>query len=216
MHLHMPKRGSISSLHPRPLKGGVQSVALQPWQAELSVLAVGLNFRDVLNVLGEYPGVPGMPGLDCCGSIIEVKDAIHLSRFDPAFGFAFGSFASYVRTDARLPCENRRQSPQTNPHHCPLRGALFTWRWYTAASRRGQAATAAGGAGLIALEYAWFCRSHRNGRRRLEASGCKRAGLSRMPPPRLALVPFWWCVHYWCISTHSRPSSTRCAQQPFG
>ena len=29
---------------------------------ELSVHAVGLNFRDVLNVLGEYPGDPGPPG----------------------------------------------------------------------------------------------------------------------------------------------------------
>ena len=51
-------------LHPRPLKGGVQSVALQPWQAELSVLAVGLNFG-VLNVLGEYLATQA-----CLGSIV--------------------------------------------------------------------------------------------------------------------------------------------------
>ena len=34
---------------------------------ELRVHAVGLNFRDVLNVLGEYPGEPGPPGADGAG-----------------------------------------------------------------------------------------------------------------------------------------------------
>ena len=31
-------------------------------QVQVAVSAVGLNFRDVLNVLGMYPGDPGMPG----------------------------------------------------------------------------------------------------------------------------------------------------------
>ena len=31
----------------------------------MKVQAVGANFRDVLNVLGLYPGDPGNPGLDC-------------------------------------------------------------------------------------------------------------------------------------------------------
>ena len=31
------------------------------------MFAVGLNFRDVLNVLGMYPGDPGNPGSDCAG-----------------------------------------------------------------------------------------------------------------------------------------------------
>jgi NADPH:quinone reductase-like Zn-dependent oxidoreductase len=30
---------------------------------------VGLNFRDLLNVLGMYPGDPGLPGGDCAGII---------------------------------------------------------------------------------------------------------------------------------------------------
>lgn len=33
----------------------------------VAVRAVGLNFRDVLNVLGMYPGDPGDPGSDFAG-----------------------------------------------------------------------------------------------------------------------------------------------------
>ncbi len=36
--------------------------ALQPHEVLLSVTSTGLNFRDVLNVLGMYPGDPGPPG----------------------------------------------------------------------------------------------------------------------------------------------------------
>ncbi len=39
---------------------------------QVSVRAVGLNFRDVLNVLGMYPGDPGAPGADCSGTIEAV------------------------------------------------------------------------------------------------------------------------------------------------
>ena len=37
----------------------------------VSVRAVGLNFRDVLNVLGMYPGDPGDPGVH--------QDCLHIS-----------------------------------------------------------------------------------------------------------------------------------------
>ena len=41
-------------------------------QVMLTVAAVGLNFRDVLNVLGLYPGDPGAPGSDCTGRVAAV------------------------------------------------------------------------------------------------------------------------------------------------
>ena len=37
--------------------------------AQVSIRAIGLNFRDVLNILGMYPGEPGDPGADCSGII---------------------------------------------------------------------------------------------------------------------------------------------------
>ena len=39
---------------------------------QISVRAVGLNFRDVLNILGMYPGNPGDPGGDCAGVVSAV------------------------------------------------------------------------------------------------------------------------------------------------
>ena len=42
-------------------------------QVLLKVRAIGLNFRDVLNVLGMYPGRdPGEPGGDVAGIIAAV------------------------------------------------------------------------------------------------------------------------------------------------
>ena len=38
----------------------------------MAVRAVGLNFRDVLNILGMYPGNPGPPGGDCAGIVSEI------------------------------------------------------------------------------------------------------------------------------------------------
>ena len=40
----------------------------------LEVHAVGVNFRDVLNVLGMYPGEAGPPGGDCCGRVVAVGE----------------------------------------------------------------------------------------------------------------------------------------------
>lgn len=42
---------------------------LAPHEVALRVTAVGLNFRDVLNVLGMYPGDPGNPGGDVAGVV---------------------------------------------------------------------------------------------------------------------------------------------------
>ena len=39
---------------------------------QVTVRAIGLNFRDVLNILGMYPGDPGPPGGDCSGIVAAV------------------------------------------------------------------------------------------------------------------------------------------------
>lgn len=64
----------------RPPKANVivsDTIARLPHEQVLvSVKAVGLNFRDVLNVLGMYPGDPGDPGQDCAGVIAAVGSAV--------------------------------------------------------------------------------------------------------------------------------------------
>lgn len=51
MQLRAEPRGSLSNLLPVPLDADASVRALGPGDVLLSVSAVGLNFRDVLNVL---------------------------------------------------------------------------------------------------------------------------------------------------------------------
>ena len=51
-------RGSLNALKPVRL----EQSAVTGGQMQVAVAAVGLNFRDVLNVLDMYPGDPGLPG----------------------------------------------------------------------------------------------------------------------------------------------------------
>ena len=68
----LPKpRGALQSLVPEPMH-----THLAVDEVLLEVRAVGLNFRDVLNVLGMYPGDPGPPGADCSGVVIAKGSAV--------------------------------------------------------------------------------------------------------------------------------------------
>lgn len=53
LRLHMPRRGSLTNLRPVPQS---KRAAPKPGELEVRVAAIGLNFRDVLNVMGLYPG----------------------------------------------------------------------------------------------------------------------------------------------------------------
>ena len=54
---------------------------LRAGQVLLHVRAVGLNFRDVLNVLDMYPGDPGEPGSDVSGIVAALGPGTeHLHR----------------------------------------------------------------------------------------------------------------------------------------
>lgn len=62
---------------------------------QVAVHAVGLNFRDVLNCLGMYPGDPGPPGGDCAGTVLAVgPGAAYSIILVHALVASCGSFAS--------------------------------------------------------------------------------------------------------------------------
>ncbi|MEO8804851.1 MAG: type I polyketide synthase, partial [Burkholderiaceae bacterium] len=68
-----------------------------PGEIEISVEATGLNFKDVLNVLGMYPGDPGPLGGECAGRVSAVGPGVtHLRVGDAVLAVAAGSFASHV------------------------------------------------------------------------------------------------------------------------
>ena len=93
------ERGAIDNLRltevevPAPDEGYVQ----------VRVEAAGLNFRDVLNVLGLYPGDPGLIGGDFAGTVTELGDGV--TGFEVGqrvFGFMQGAFASRVNVPAQF------------------------------------------------------------------------------------------------------------------
>ncbi|WP_205873803.1 type I polyketide synthase [Mycobacterium camsae] len=72
-------------------------------QVQVRVEAAGLNFRDVLNVLGLYPGDPGPIGGDFSGIVTELGDGVSgLEVGQRVFGFMQGAFASRVNVPAQL------------------------------------------------------------------------------------------------------------------
>jgi NADPH:quinone reductase-like Zn-dependent oxidoreductase/NAD(P)-dependent dehydrogenase (short-subunit alcohol dehydrogenase family)/acyl carrier protein len=98
--LDVTERGAIDNLRlvelevPQPSAGQVQ----------IRVEAAGLNFRDVLNVLGLYPGDPGrIGGGDLSGIVTELGAGV--TGFEVGqrvFGFMPGSFATRVNVPAQF------------------------------------------------------------------------------------------------------------------
>ncbi|MBB4689251.1 acyl transferase domain-containing protein/NADPH:quinone reductase-like Zn-dependent oxidoreductase/short-subunit dehydrogenase/acyl carrier protein [Amycolatopsis jiangsuensis] len=76
---------------------------LGPGEVRVGVRAAGVNFRDVLTVLGVYPGPAGPLGLEAAGVVLEVAEDV--DRFqvgDPVMGIFTSAFSPVAITDARL------------------------------------------------------------------------------------------------------------------
>lgn len=86
-------RGDISSLE----IVASEPLSAQAGQVEIEVLASGLNFRDVLNVLDMYPGDPGPLGNECCGRVLAVgPDVEDIAVGELVTCIAEGTFGSRV------------------------------------------------------------------------------------------------------------------------
>eukprot|EP00916_Digyalum_oweni_P013491 GHVL01022154.1.p1 GENE.GHVL01022154.1~~GHVL01022154.1.p1 ORF type:complete len:1485 (-),score=343.65 GHVL01022154.1:17-4027(-) len=89
IELCLTSRGSLSCLQLRPLLSCTE-ILNNDW-ISMRIRCVGLNFRDLLNVLDMYPGDPGPPGSDCSGIITEMGSSVtHLKVGDDVFGIATG------------------------------------------------------------------------------------------------------------------------------
>jgi acyl transferase domain-containing protein len=74
-----------------------------PGEIEIAAQASGLNFKDVLNVLGMYPGDPGPLGAECAGRVTAIGLGVtHVRPGDAVLALAGGSFASHVIARAEL------------------------------------------------------------------------------------------------------------------
>jgi acyl transferase domain-containing protein/NADPH:quinone reductase-like Zn-dependent oxidoreductase/acyl carrier protein/NADP-dependent 3-hydroxy acid dehydrogenase YdfG len=157
IELYMKERGAISNLIPRP-QAYDSRVVPREGQVEIRVRAIGLNFRDVLNIMGLYPGDAGPLGADVSGVVVAVGDNVnHLAVGDAVFGIAPGCLKTFVTTDAYL----IRRMPQnlSFPHAAamPVVGVTVNLTIsHIANVKQGDKVlihAASGGVGLVAVQH---------------------------------------------------------------
>jgi hypothetical protein len=87
-------RGELANLK---LVKAQRTAAPEENEVEIRVMVVGLNFRDVLNVLGMYPGDPGHPGGDCAGVVVRIGEGVESFKVgDYVYGIGIGSLKGYT------------------------------------------------------------------------------------------------------------------------
>jgi acyl transferase domain-containing protein/aryl carrier-like protein len=97
--LEIRERGTLENLQLRP----VERRAPGSGEVEIRVHATGLNFRDVLNALGMYPGDPGPLGNECAGVVTAVGAGVtDLQIGDEVVAMVDRSFATWVVAPAAL------------------------------------------------------------------------------------------------------------------
>jgi NADPH:quinone reductase-like Zn-dependent oxidoreductase/acyl carrier protein len=149
-------------------KGALDDLALVPaprrhperGEVEIEVGIAGLNFRDVLNALGMYPGEAGALGGECSGIVTAVGDGVsEVVVGDRVMALApGGSFARYVVTDARLVARVPEGVSLAEAATIPI---TFLTAWYALhdlaelkAGERLLVHAAAGGVGMAAVQVA--------------------------------------------------------------
>jgi NADPH:quinone reductase-like Zn-dependent oxidoreductase len=128
-------------------------------EVEIRVRAIGLNFRDVLNVMGLYPGDPGYPGGDCAGTVVAVGEGVtNFKVGDDVFGIAGGCVRAYVTGNALLldhkPKDWSFEQAAAWPVTFTTTDEAFTDYAKVKKGDRVLIHAATGGVGLIAVQYA--------------------------------------------------------------
>ncbi|MEV6319521.1 polyketide synthase dehydratase domain-containing protein, partial [Streptomyces sp. NPDC051776] len=99
-HLDSLEKGTLDTLALTPFpEAGAE---LAPGQVRIAVRAAGVNFRDVLNALGMYPGEAGLLGGEGAGVVTEVGPGVtELAVGDRVMGMFPGAFGPVAVADAR-------------------------------------------------------------------------------------------------------------------
>ncbi|MGC0417758.1 acyl transferase domain-containing protein/NADPH:quinone reductase-like Zn-dependent oxidoreductase/acyl carrier protein [Embleya sp. AB8] len=155
-YLDVERRGDLDSLVWRDT---CESEALEPGQVLVEVRATGLNFRDVLNTLGLYPG-PNLPlGLEGAGVVVEVGPGVtHVAPGDRVLGLFRRAFGPTTVTDHRLLAPMPDSWSFVHAASVPV---VFLTAYHglrnVAGLRRGESVlvhAAAGGVGMAAVQLA--------------------------------------------------------------
>lgn len=153
--LVIAERGILDTLELR----GTTRRAPGPGEVEVAVRASGLNFRDVLNALGMYPGDAGSLGSECAGTVTAVGAGVEgVGIGDAVLALAGGTFRSHLTVDARSVYPVPSWLGVEEAASLPI---VFLTAWHglheLAGVQRGDRVlihAAAGGVGLAAVQLA--------------------------------------------------------------
>ena len=152
LRLGITTRGVLDNLEIRP----AVRRHVPPGHVEIEVHATGLNFRDVLNVLGMFTGPLGS---ECAGRIVGVGEGVTgLAAGDEVVAFAAGTHDGFVLADARVVA--RKPANLTMEQAATLPTAFLTTRYTIERLAKIQPNdrilihAAAGGVGLGAVQIA--------------------------------------------------------------
>ena len=131
----------------------------QAGEVEIRVNAAGLNFRDVMNAAGVYPGGPIPFGAECAGTISAVGSGVtDLELGDQVIAVTNASFAAFAIADARAVVKKPSAFSSGQAATIPI---AFLTAYYSlhhlARLSRGERVlihAAAGGVGLAAVQIA--------------------------------------------------------------
>ncbi|KMW70467.1 type I polyketide synthase, partial [Limnoraphis robusta] len=97
--LGISKRGTPENMNLQPTNRRQPKAQ----EVEIKVKVTGLNFIDVLDVLGVLPFERDWFGVECAGEIVAVGEGVeHLKIGDNVIALAPGSFSQYVTVNAQL------------------------------------------------------------------------------------------------------------------
>lgn len=153
--LDITQRGILENLTLR----SVDRCPPGPGEVEVQVQATGLNFRDVLNVLGMYPGNAGAPGSECAGVVVAVGEGVeNIAVGDEVIALASGTFRSHVTTTADLIFPKPANLSMAEAITLPTAFLTAYYGFYRLANMKAGDRVlihaAAGGVGLAAVQLA--------------------------------------------------------------
>jgi acyl transferase domain-containing protein len=151
--LRLRSKGTLDGLYLAP----AERRAPGPGEVQIEVHASGLNFRDVLNALGMYPGEAGPLGGECAGVVVGVGEGVrHVSVGDAVMALVPGAFQRFVTVDARMVAPVPAGLSFAQAASIP---AVFLTAWYALhdlgelkAGERLLVHAAAGGVGMAAVQ----------------------------------------------------------------
>lgn len=130
-----------------------------PGEIEIETRAIGLNFRDVLNALGLYPGTPPPFGSECAGRVTAIGPGVRdLKVGDDVIAVAPGALRSHLVASADFVT---RMPPSLSYEEAATLAVPFVTAWFclrhVGGLTRGETVlihAAAGGVGLAAVQVA--------------------------------------------------------------